>query len=214
MLLLLQNDNDITRLKTRGLIALSIERYLLSIFHALVDVHLENLSLLDYLSSRARLTHVLGVDSLSLTVAISARRVNLLIHAGAELVENDLAAGAFAGRAALECALFAALALALVADDVLLEGELACCAIVHVLERHAELVDHVLALVLASAATTAGATTEEHLEDVHWRTERALRHAALFERLLTSSVVDVTLLRVAEHFVCVRDMLELLLYEN
>lgn len=134
MLLLLQNDNDIARLKTRRLITLSVERDLLTILHALIDVHLENLPLLDYLSSRARLTHVLGVDSLALTVTISARRVNLLVHSGAELVENDLAARALAGRAALEGALFAALALALIADDVLLECEFACRSVVHVLE--------------------------------------------------------------------------------
>ncbi len=67
--------------------------------------------------------------------------------------------------------------------------------------------NHVLALVLLSATTTAAA--KEHLEDVHGRVT-ALAHAALLECLLAASIVDVTLLRITQNLVRLRDELELL----
>lgn len=67
----------------------------------------------------------------------------------------------------------------------------------------------ILAFVLASTATT-GAAAKKHLEDVHGRLERALAHAALFERLLAAAVVQLALLRIAQYLIRIRNLLELL----
>ena len=211
MFALVEHDDDVAGLEAGRLVALAGECDLLAVVHALVDVHLEYLALLDDLAARARATHVLGVDALALAVALAATRVYLLIHAGAQLVEYDLCAAALACVALLHGARLAAASLALLAHHVLLQRQLARRPVVQVLERDAQLMYHVLALVVATpAATAATAAAEEHLEQVHGRAEAALGQAALLERLLAALVVELALLGVAEHLVRLRYVLELL----
>ncbi len=119
---LLENDNNITGLQTWRLVALAVERDFLSILHTLVDVNLEDLALVHNLAALARLAHVLGVDLLALAITVATRRVYLLVHAGAELIQNHLVATTAARTALLHGALLATLAAALVTDDVLLQG--------------------------------------------------------------------------------------------
>lgn len=199
MLALLEYYNNITSLKTGHLVSLAVEHDLLAIFHALIDVNLEDLSLSHRFFAITRLANVLiGLEALALTLAVAALRVYLLVHASAELVDDHLGAGALACCALVNGAFLAAAALALVADHAFLQRQFLGHAVVEVFERNAQLVDDVFAALLAVAsacATTASA--EEHLEYVEWvREGAAVGQAAFFERLLATFVVDLALLFV------------------
>lgn len=89
VLLLLDNNDDISRLNSRSLIALSLETNLLTRLHSFVNVDLEHLALRDRLLAVALLALVLGVDDLSSGVAVVARLLDLLHH-GTKLTEHDL----------------------------------------------------------------------------------------------------------------------------
>ena len=210
MLLLLEDNNDVARFKTRRLVALTRERYLLAVLHALIDVHLQYLSLMHYFLAIARLAHVLGVYLFALAVTFATRGVYLLIHASAELIQKHLAAGALACGALGDGACFAAAALAFLADDIFLQCQLSGGAVVQVLQAHRQLVYDVFALVFFFAASTAtAAAAKEHVEYVHGRGEAAFAAAALLQALLAYLIVQVTLFWVRQDFIGLRYLLEL-----
>lgn len=124
---------------------------------------------LSHLLSATVLALVLGGNLLSLAAALSAHRLDLLHHAGPQLLDVHLHALAAAVAAHLNGTLLATPALALLANDILLQHQLAHGALVQLLQRHAQLVDHVFAAALSGAApsTTTERAAKEHVKDVH-----------------------------------------------
>ena len=191
VVLLVEDDNDITGRQARRLIALTIKCDLLSVIHALVDVNLKHFPLGNHLLARARLAAIFLLDCLAGAVAVAAVALNLLDHAWAKLTVLDLHALAAAFLACGHGAVLAALAITPSADDILLDCELGDLTHVQVLEADLQLVHHVLALALTLASSTAA--SEHHVKDVGWHSALA---GSLLEALLTDAVVQRALLGV------------------
>ena len=200
--LLLDHNNDVSRLDSRALIRLSRERDRLPLLHSPIDKDLEHLALVDDLLAEAALAAILRVDDLALAVAVAARLLNLLDHR-AELAEDDLDPLTVAALAALDGALLASLALALGAENVLLKRELGRLALVEVLERDLDPVHEVLALLgslgSSSAASSLSAEEASSAAAKELRKEVLRVHAAhssgsaVGESLLAVLVVDASL---------------------
>ena len=128
---------------------------------------------------------------------------------------SDLHACSPAVGTLLNGARLAADPLTAVADNVLLESKLAHSAVVHVLQGHGELVHQVLrpagtSLPAAAERITAATAAEEHVEDVHGvHAGAAPTGPSLLDTLLARLVVKLPLLRVGQHLVGHRDLLEL-----
>ena len=90
VLLLVKHNDDVARRQPRLLVALAVERDALTILHALVNVHLQNLSLGHDLLSIARLALVLLLDHLTRALALVAVALDLLHHAGRKLAQLNL----------------------------------------------------------------------------------------------------------------------------
>lgn len=90
VLFLVQDDDDVSRLQSRLLIALTGEGDLLSVLHSLVDRNLENLPLSDHLAAVALLATQLRVNPLALSLALSAHGLDLLHHPRAQLLDSHL----------------------------------------------------------------------------------------------------------------------------
>ena len=200
--LLLDHNDDVARLDPRRLVRLARERDCLALLHPLVDEDLEDLALIDDLLPNARLAAVLGVDDLALAVAVAALLLDLLHH-WAKLAEDDLDPLSVAAVARLDGALLAALALALRAQDVLLQRELGRLALVKVLERDLDAVHEILALLRAlgssasarsSAAEEASAAAEELREQVLRVHAAATTATAAGETVLAVHIVHLSLL--------------------
>lgn len=209
---LLVDDNDNIAWNGVGcLIGLFLECDLLAILHSLVDADLEDLALLVDLLAVALLAAVLGVDDLTLTLALGAGLLHLLNH-GAELAEDDLDTLTIASATCLDSTFLATATLALFAENVLLEGKLGDLADVELLERYLDTVYKILAL--AGAAGTSASTTEESTASAteELREEilgvHAATHSLLVKTLLAESVIEITLFGIREDFVCCGDVLE------
>ena len=129
-------------------------------------------------------------------------------------VLSDLHACSPAVGTLLYSARLAADPLTAVADNVLLESQLAHSAVVHVLQGNGELVHQVLrpartSLPAAAEGITAATSAEEHVEDVHGVHAAASTRPSLLDTLLARLVVELPLLRVGQHLVRHRDLLEL-----
>ncbi len=107
VLLLVQDDDDVPRLEAGLLVALAAEGDLLPVLHALVDVDLEDFSLPIDLAAVALLAAQLGVDPLTLTLALAAHGLDLLHHPGSKLLNTDLHTSTPTIRTALDCSLLA-----------------------------------------------------------------------------------------------------------
>lgn len=211
--LLVDRDDYITRNDARSLVAFAGKRDPLAVPHALVDVDLEDLALGDDLLAHAVLAAVLVVDDLALAAAVRAGLLDLLNH-GAHLAHDDTHALATAGTAGVDGALLATTALALGAGDVLLQRELGRLAAVEVLERDLELVHHVLAATGAGGTATASTSTAEQTAAKQLREQvlgiHAATHTALsVQTLLTKLIVHLSLLRIRQNLIRMRNLLEL-----
>merc|ERR1719378_377785 len=115
--------------------------------------------------------HLSLVNPLPLSVTLATHRLDLLHHARPKLLDSDLNTSPSAVGTLLDSARLATDPLAAVADDVLLEGELAYSPVVHVLQGDGQLVHQVLRSAWAPLpAATKGVpttTTKEHVKDVH-----------------------------------------------
>jgi len=212
--LLLNLKLHITRLDSRHLVALTPKVDLGTALHALVDVDVKHLTLDDGLLARAVLALVLLAHLLALTIAVGADSLEALDH-GTHLAHHGLHTLALAALASLDCTLLTTTAVALGANDALLECKLGNLAAVNVLERNlVYVVDGACllgALFTAAAehathaaeATTTTAAAEELCEQVLGTHSAAAHSTALLETLLTILVVDLALLRVGQDFVCV-----------
>ena len=90
-------------------------------------------------------------------------------------------------------------------NHILLQRQLSCRSVVQIFERHFQWVDDVLALVSTLPASTA---SEEHVEDVE-RVVTVTVESSLLDRLLTTLVVQLALLRVRQRLVSIRDFFKL-----
>ena len=90
VLLLVQHDDDVSGLEPGLLVALPAEGDLLAVLHTLVHRDLEDLALARDLAAGALFAAQLGVDPLSLTLALSAHGLDLLHHAGSQLLDANL----------------------------------------------------------------------------------------------------------------------------
>ena len=131
MRLLLDDNDDIPRRNPWRLVALSVERDGLSTLHALVDMHLQNLLLLDRLLSAAMLALVLVVDDLAGSIAVIARLLKLLHH-GTNLTERDLDTLTLAVRALFYSTLLSATTVAFLADATASESKFCCLSLVNI----------------------------------------------------------------------------------
>jgi len=198
--LLVQNDDDVARFQTGFLVTLAGERNFLSILHSLVDMNLEDFSLVHDLPTAAVLTSVFGADGLSLSLTGGALALNLLHHTGAQLLNSDLHSGTAAvGTLLRRHAFLAATAFAIGTNDFLLQREFANGARVQVFQGNTELVDDIFALPRSSASSPAArhVSAEEHVENVHGGGESAAASVqSLFDRLLAALIVNRPLLLV------------------
>ena len=90
-------------------------------------------------------------------------------------------------------------------NHILLQRQLSRRSVVQIFERHFQWVDDVLALVSTLPASTA---SEEHVEDVE-RVVTVTVESSLLDRLLTTLVVQLALLRVRQRLVSIRDFFKL-----
>ena len=140
-------------------------------------MNLEYLSLMNYFLSIACFAHVLGIQSFTLSIAVAACSMYLLIHASAELIQQHLTAGAFACGAFGDGACFAASTLTFLADDIFLQCQLSGGAVVQVLQAHRQLMYDVFALVFFFAASTTATTSAASLSPP-WAASRPAARAA------------------------------------
>jgi hypothetical protein len=133
VLLLLQDNDNITGDGTGGLITLAVEDDLSAIPHTTIDMNLKDLADGHDLASVTVLALVLGVDNLSLTTAVTARLLDLLHHRS-HLTEHDTETLTVTGCAGLASTLLSTLTLTLFTENILLESELGSLALVEILE--------------------------------------------------------------------------------
>lgn len=151
MFLYVQHDDDVAWLQVGLLVPLAGEHDALAVQHSLLDVHLEDLPVADRLLAVARFAAVLGVDDLALALTHAADLFVLLHEARHDLLDLDLHSLALTRAARVHRALLTATALALLADDALLQRQLPHGAVVDLFERHLHLVDQVLSFTFALA---------------------------------------------------------------
>lgn len=212
--LLLDLEDDITRENTRHLVTLTAELDLVAVLHTTVDVDVEDLALDNGLLTVAALAAVLLADDLTLTVTVRADGLEPLDH-GAHLAHHGLHTGAIATRARLDGAFLTAAAITARANDRLLQSQLGDLAAVDILE--VDLMHVVNSTGLLGTRVTH--TTAEHATETAAAAEELSKEilgthsssaGTTFETLLTELVVDLTLLRIGQDFVGMRQFLELL----
>lgn len=217
--LLLDLEDDITSLNAGCLITLAAELDLGAAADTLVDVDMEDLAVDNGLLAVALLAAVLLLNDLTVSVAVGADSLEALDH-GTHLAHHSLHTVAVAAGASLHGALFTTEAVALGADDGPLQRQLRDLAPVHILKRdlvsvvngsglgRASLV-HATATEHATEATTEATSAEELGEEVLGG--HAAAAGAALETSLAILIINLSLLRIGEDFVSVRNLLELVL---
>merc|ERR1719266_3107789 len=143
MSFLVQDDNDVPWFQSGLLVALAAECNLLSVLHTFVHLHLQDLPLPVDLPPVTFLTPQLWVHPLTLAVTLLTHGLYLLHHARAQLLDPHLHPGASAGGTLLHSPGFPSNTVASITDDVLLQGQLPHCPVVHVLQGHGQLMDKI-----------------------------------------------------------------------
>lgn len=219
--LLLDLELDVTWLCARYLVTLPSEAQLGPALHALVHMHMQHLALDDRLLGVALLAFVLVPYALALAVAVGAHGLEALDH-GTHLPHHRLHTLTITTLASLHCALLATSALALGADDALLQRQLAHLSSVDVFQRHfVHMVDrprllgasipHAAAHTAAEHAAKGPAAATEELREQVLSGHAAAHATATFETLLAVLVVELALVGLRQDLVCFRNLLELVL---
>ncbi|GMT08330.1 hypothetical protein PENTCL1PPCAC_30504, partial [Pristionchus entomophagus] len=209
VLLLVEHDDDVSRRQTRLLVSLQIKDDLLSVVHARLDLHLEDLLLVHLLLGIAALAAVLLRDHLALAHTRGAPTLHLGDHARSEPLHPDDDSVSVALAALLLGADRAAPTLARLAQAHARDLPLSGASLVELLERDAHLVHRRSDSPLPSAAAAPSAS-EEHAEDVHGVVEALATAAAALQKIASLLIIDRALLRVGEDLVGLGDVLELL----
>ena len=212
--LLLDLENDVTWLNTWLLVALTTELDLVAGLNTSVDVNVKHLSLDAGLLSVTLLAAVLVADGLALSVTVWADSLKTLNHRS-HLAHHGLHTLTITASALLDSTLLSTSAIALGADDGLLQSELGDLSLVDIFQG--DLHDVVngasfwWAAWLSAAESTkwSTATAEELGEEILSVHATSHSWAAVLESSLAILVVDLTLLCIGKNLVCVRDLLEL-----
>jgi hypothetical protein len=214
--LLLDLKHDIAGRNTRHLVTLAAELNLVAITHTFVDVNVENLALDNGLLAVTLLAAILITDNLTLTVTVRADSLEALDHR-THLAHHSLHTATVAARALLDSSFLTAAAITATADNGLLECQLGDLALIDILEVNLVHVVDCPGLLGAlfthataehAAEGTAAAAAEELREQV--LSVHAAATAAMLQAFLTELVIQLTLLRIGENLVGVRQFLELL----
>lgn len=216
--LLLNLEDNVTSHDARGLVTLAAEFDTSAALDTTVDVDVQHLPVDNRLLSVALLAAILVLDELALTVAVGAGSLETLNH-GAHLAHHCLHTVTITACAALDGALLASTTLALGADDGALERKLGDLAAVDVLER--DLVGVVNSARLGRATARGAAATEHASEATQAAATKELSEQVLSSHATAASstvqtslshlVIGASLLGVAEDFVGVGNLLELVL---
>jgi hypothetical protein len=214
--LLLNLENDVASLDARRLVTLASELNLGAAANTLVDVNVEDLAVDGGLLSIALLAAILLLDDLALSVAVRADSLEALDH-GAHLAHHRLHAMAVTASASLDSTLLATETLTLGANNRPLESKLRDLTSVDIFQGNLVGVVDGAGLGGATVHTTTAkhaahateTTTTEELSKQVLGSHSTTAGTSL-EAGLTILIVDLSLLRVGENFVGVRDFLELL----
>jgi hypothetical protein len=133
VLLLLDNEHNITRDDIRTLVTLAVESDLLVILHAFVNRNMQHLSLGSGFLSMTVLAPILFANVLTLTATVRADSLETLDH-GSHLAQHRLHTGSVAAGTLPNSAFLASTTLALGAEHTFLESELGNFALVEILE--------------------------------------------------------------------------------
>lgn len=217
--LLLDLENDISGLNTWSLVTLATEVDLVSSLDTSIHMDVEDLSLDNCLLSVAALALVLLADDLSLSITVWADSLEALDH-GSHLAHHGLHTVTIATSTLLDSALLSTTAIALRADNRLLERKLRNLATVDILQRdlvymvdcpglwratllHTSSTKH---STKSAAAAESSSTTKELGEEI--LSVHATGSSATFQSFLTILVVDGAFLGIGKNFVCVGEILE------
>mmetsp|Transcript_40633 Transcript_40633/g.102288 ORF Transcript_40633/g.102288 Transcript_40633/m.102288 type:complete len:207 (+) Transcript_40633:405-1025(+) len=162
LLLQLQYDHNIASQHARSLVRLAGETNLGTGLHTTKNLDLENLLMRLGLLTVALGAAVLGIDDLTLAIAVRAVHLHLLHDASTDLTQtNDnslaVAAAAMLGRAGS----LGAASLAASAQDRLGHAQLARLAVVEIGQSNVERVHLILALARTAGSLAASPATEE-----------------------------------------------------
>ena len=152
------------------------------------------------------------LDGLAATATLIALHLDLLNHTRCDLVPNNLDTVAFATRASLDNAVSGASATAFLAYLLLVPVEFCCAADVEVSKRDGDLDGNILALSLSPAKVTA-ATEEavEHVEGIVMVATATSLLLVLLQAFVAILVIDAPAIGIAECFVRLRDLDELVM---
>lgn len=208
MWLLLDNNDDITSLRTWELISLAVEVVGLPIGCTFVNISINNLLFLDDFFTKASLASILLINNLALSIAGVARLSGLGVVAWSELLHLGDHTTALAGGALSDSTVLATLAFTLDADTLAVDSNLGLLSIVDILEGHLQWVLERLHFLGASFLLLTSTATHEHVENVvHALTATA---ATFLKTFLSVFVVNGALLLVSEDFVGLLKLLECL----
>lgn len=215
--LLFDFKDDVASVNAGGTVTLAFEFDAGAALHTSVDVDVENLSVDNCFLAVALLATIFVLDNLSFTVAVGASSLEALDH-GAHLSHHGLHTVTIAACAALDGALLSSTTLTLGADDGSLKRQLGNLSSIDVFQGNL-----VCVVNSASLRRTAGLTaTAEHASEAAEATAakelgeqifggHATTTAAALETRLACLVIDISLLRVGQHFVGVGNFLEFVL---
>ena len=148
MLFLLKDYYDVARFDVRLLITFAWEKYLLVLAHTLVDVYFQYLCFIANTFTFANSATILFVDDDPFSVAIGARRLQLLRHPRTDLPISNLQSAPSASPTLLCGTRLSALPLASAAYHIFTQLEFGRLPVVQILQRDFERMDRVLAALL------------------------------------------------------------------
>ena len=138
----------------------------------------------------------------------------LLHHAGPQLLDPHLHPRPPAGGTLLHSPGLPSDTVASITDDVLLQGQLPHCPVVHVLQGDGQLMDKIFGSSRASLATSPEgvSATKEHIKDVHGvaRETTTASHSTFLDCLFSTLVIETPFFRVGQDLVGIGDLFKLL----
>jgi hypothetical protein len=205
--LLLNHDNDVSRLNTRVLISFAVELILLVVRCSLVNLGFKDFLLLDYLFAIASFALIFFINDFALSTAIVARTSRLTVHARTELNHLIDHTTTTAGSTLLHGSVLAAFTLAGTANALAVDSNFGSLASVDLLKSDLKGVHNRLALLGSLLLAASSSTKHLGKEIVHATTATT----TFLEAFFSVFVVDITLLLVNKNFVGILKILELVL---
>lgn len=204
MWLLVDYNNNITRLFIGMLIWFTMEYIFLSMRRTFVNNCLDDLLFLENFLAIACLTFVGFIDLLTGSIAISTRSCWLGIHSWTEHGHLCYHSATFASSTSWVCSVHTSFTITFLANSISVDRYLRGLTLVDVFECDFNSVLDRLAFLWSAFSSTH--TASEHLrEDIAVRTHSS---TALFDSVFAILVVDITLFFVAKNVICCSERLE------